>query len=99
MWNDSIVGLGVSAWTELHELHGPLRYRRGVHPDVAGWDEFSADTGFPHPHPARRFGYSDRTGRIAVGWEANLVVLQADPAKHVTALSKVQLTTRDGKIG
>jgi len=51
------------------------------------------------PHPARRFGYSDRTGRIAVGWEANLVVLQADPAKHVTALSKVQLTTRDGKIG
>src|ERR1700683_2217033 len=33
MWNDSIVELGVSAWTE---LHGPLRYRHGVHPDVAG---------------------------------------------------------------
>jgi imidazolonepropionase-like amidohydrolase len=49
-------------------------------------------------NPARRFGYSDRTGRIAVGMEADLVVLQADPAKDVTALSKVQLTMRHGKI-
>jgi imidazolonepropionase-like amidohydrolase len=49
-------------------------------------------------NPARRFGGSRRTGRIAVGTDADLVVLQADPAKDVAALSKVQLTMRGGKV-
>jgi imidazolonepropionase-like amidohydrolase len=49
-------------------------------------------------NPARRFRYSDRTGRIAVGLNADLVVLQQDPAKDATAFSKVQLTLRGGKV-
>lgn len=48
--------------------------------------------------PARRFGYSDHSGRIAKGMDADLVVLQADPAKDVTAFSRVQLTVRHGTI-
>jgi imidazolonepropionase-like amidohydrolase len=49
-------------------------------------------------NPARRFGDASHTGRIAVGTDADLVVLQGDPAKDVTALSNVQLTMRSGKI-
>jgi imidazolonepropionase-like amidohydrolase len=49
-------------------------------------------------NPARRFGSSDRTGRISVGLDADLVVLQQDPAKDATAFSKVQLTLRRGEI-
>jgi imidazolonepropionase-like amidohydrolase len=49
-------------------------------------------------NPARRFGYSDRTGRITIGLDADLVVLQQDPAKDATAFSKVQLTLRRGEI-
>jgi len=49
-------------------------------------------------NPARRFKYSDHNGRIAPGMDADLVLLQADPAKDVTNLSKVQLTMRQGKI-
>lgn len=47
--------------------------------------------------PARRFGYADRSGRIAPGMDADLVVLQRDPAADVTALSKVQFTVRAGR--
>jgi imidazolonepropionase-like amidohydrolase len=49
-------------------------------------------------NPARKFGYSDRVGRIAKGMEADLVVLNADPAQDVTAFSKVRCTIRDGKL-
>jgi imidazolonepropionase-like amidohydrolase len=49
-------------------------------------------------NPARKFGYSDRNGRIANGMEADLVVLRADPAHDVTAFSRVRYTIRDGKI-
>jgi imidazolonepropionase-like amidohydrolase len=49
-------------------------------------------------NPARRFGDSRRTGRIAVGMDADMVVLQADPSKDVAALSKVQLTMLGGKV-
>src|SRR2546430_581905 len=41
-------------------------------------------------NPARRFKYSDHNGRIAPGMDADLVLLQADPAKDVTNLSKAQ---------
>ena len=48
--------------------------------------------------PARRFGYADRSGHIAPGVEADLVVLSADPAQDVTALAKVRYTIRKGRI-
>jgi imidazolonepropionase-like amidohydrolase len=47
--------------------------------------------------PAQRFGYSAHKGRLAPGMDADLVVLQADPAKDVTAFAKVRLTIRHGQ--
>jgi imidazolonepropionase-like amidohydrolase len=49
-------------------------------------------------NPARKFGDSDRTGRIAKNMKADLVVLSADPAQDVTAYSKVRFTIRNGKV-
>lgn len=48
--------------------------------------------------PAERFGESNRLGRIAAGYQADVVVLQADPAGKIQALSKVKYTLRSGKI-
>lgn len=49
-------------------------------------------------NPAGRFRYADRSGRIAKGMDADLVVLRADPAQDVSAFSKVRFTIRAGKI-
>lgn len=49
-------------------------------------------------NPARKFGDSDRSGRVARGMNADLVVLSADPAQDVTAFSKVHYTIRNGKV-
>jgi imidazolonepropionase-like amidohydrolase len=49
-------------------------------------------------NPAERFGYATRSGRIAKGLDADLVVLRADPAQDVTAFSKMAFTIRRGKI-
>lgn len=48
--------------------------------------------------PAERFGESKRTGRIAPGMDADIVILAADPAKDIKALSNVRYTLRQGKI-
>jgi imidazolonepropionase-like amidohydrolase len=49
-------------------------------------------------NPATRFGYSSHSGRIAKGMDADLVVLDADPARDVTAFSKVHQVIRGGKL-
>jgi len=48
--------------------------------------------------PAQRFGCSNRSGRIAPGMNADLVVLNADPAQSTSAFSRVRYTIRDGKV-
>jgi imidazolonepropionase-like amidohydrolase len=48
--------------------------------------------------PANQFGESERTGRIAPGFQADLVVLKRDPSKDIRALAAVQYTVRAGKI-
>ena len=48
--------------------------------------------------PAQRFGYAAHTGRLAPGMDADLVVLQADPAKDVTAFARVRMTVRHGQM-
>ena len=49
-------------------------------------------------NPAQRFGESAHRGRIALGMDADLVVLAADPASDLSAFSKVRYTIRAGKI-
>jgi imidazolonepropionase-like amidohydrolase len=48
--------------------------------------------------PARRFGSAGHSGRVAQGMDADLVVLDGDPARDITALSKVHLVIRAGAI-
>jgi imidazolonepropionase-like amidohydrolase len=49
-------------------------------------------------NPAARFGYSRHSGRIVKGMDADLVVLDGDPAKDVTAFSKVHQVVQGGKL-
>ena len=48
--------------------------------------------------PAERFGESKRLGRLAAGMDADLVVLDGDPAHDLHALTAVKYTLRGGKI-
>jgi imidazolonepropionase-like amidohydrolase len=47
--------------------------------------------------PAERFGYAVRKGRLARGMDADLVVLDGDPSKDITAFARVRLTVRGGR--
>ena len=49
-------------------------------------------------NPATRFGAFSHSGRITKGMDADLVVLEGDPAKDVAAFSKVRDVIRDGKV-
>lgn len=49
-------------------------------------------------NPATRFGYSSHSGRIAKGMDADLVVLDVDPARDTTGFSKVHKVIRGGKL-
>jgi imidazolonepropionase-like amidohydrolase len=48
--------------------------------------------------PSERFGYSAHKGKVVSGQDADLVVLDADPASDVAAFAKVRLTIRAGHI-
>lgn len=48
--------------------------------------------------PAARFGSGADTGRVATGSSADLVVLNEDPGRDITALAKVHLTLSAGEI-
>jgi imidazolonepropionase-like amidohydrolase len=49
-------------------------------------------------NPANRFGYSSRSGSIAQGKDADLVILNGDPAKNITNFAKVRQVIQDGKV-
>jgi imidazolonepropionase-like amidohydrolase len=48
--------------------------------------------------PAERLGFAERSGRIARGLDADLVILRGDPAADVMAFSQVELTVRQGRV-
>ena len=48
--------------------------------------------------PAKRFGASAKTGKIAAGYDADLVILASDPTKDVKAFANVAFTIRKGRI-
>jgi imidazolonepropionase-like amidohydrolase len=49
-------------------------------------------------NPAGRFGYASHSGRVAPRFDADLTVVEGDPAAEITALSHVVYTIRDGRI-
>ena len=48
--------------------------------------------------PASRLGYGDRAGKIQPGMDADLTLLDGDPAVDVDAFSRICLTVRQGRI-
>jgi imidazolonepropionase-like amidohydrolase len=60
-----------------------------------GWREILAALTI---NPAARFGATGHTGRIAVGMDADLVVLAADPTRDVRAFANARYTVRSGHI-
>ena len=48
--------------------------------------------------PAQQFGDVQHAGRIAPGYDADLVILNGDPARDIGALTEVEMTIRGGKI-
>lgn len=49
-------------------------------------------------NPARRMGFGDRTGKIQPGMDADLTVLEGDPAEDIKAFSRVAMTMRQGRV-
>ena len=49
-------------------------------------------------NPAARFGFSSHSGRIVKNMDADLVVLDGDPAKDVIAFSKIHQVIRSGQL-
>lgn len=47
--------------------------------------------------PAERFGLAARIGTVATGKDADLVILEGDPAAHIRALAQVRATFRAGR--
>jgi imidazolonepropionase-like amidohydrolase len=48
--------------------------------------------------PAQKFHLADKTGQIAVGMDADIVLLSADPASDIRSFDKVKYTFGQGKI-
>lgn len=48
--------------------------------------------------PAKRLGFAATAGRIATGQDADLAVLDSDPADDITAFSRIKMTLRRGQI-
>jgi imidazolonepropionase-like amidohydrolase len=49
-------------------------------------------------NPASRFGYSSHSGRVAKGMDADLVILNGDPARDIASFSKVHQVVRGGQV-
>jgi imidazolonepropionase-like amidohydrolase len=48
--------------------------------------------------PAARFAYAERTGRVLAGMDADLTLLDADPATDVEAFAAVRYVVRAGRV-
>jgi imidazolonepropionase-like amidohydrolase len=48
--------------------------------------------------PAARFGQAARTGRLAAGLDADVTVVEGDPARDIRALARVRYALRGGRV-
>jgi len=75
------------------EVIVPVLFSEGVRKGIIGLERFVELTSH---NPARLYGLSHRKGRIAVGWDADLVVL--DPSKRVRLGKEVLHSALDHSI-
>jgi imidazolonepropionase-like amidohydrolase len=48
--------------------------------------------------PADQFGWAGRAGRVAPGFDADIVAVDGDPAQDIRALGRVRLTMKRGRV-
>src|SRR5690606_12764627 len=48
--------------------------------------------------PAAHFGAADRAGRLAAGYDADIVIVEGDPSRDPRALARVRLTMKRGRM-
>jgi imidazolonepropionase-like amidohydrolase len=48
--------------------------------------------------PSTRLGYANLTGQVRAGMDADLTVLEGDPARDINAFADVSMTMRKGKV-
>jgi imidazolonepropionase-like amidohydrolase len=77
-----------------HQMYDPTREYGLLARAGLTWQEVLASL---TTTPARRFGESERRGRIAPGMDADLVVLARDPASDIRAFADVRRTIRRGR--
>ncbi|MEG8177672.1 amidohydrolase family protein [Nocardia terpenica] len=74
--------------------------------DYAGMLEFFAEIGFPNGevvdmatvHAADALGIADRVGRLEIGYEADVLVVDGDPLTDLGSLRKTLLVAARGRI-
>jgi len=101
---------GIAQLREYHSAGGTILFGTdvGYMTDFSTLEEFQkmseAGMGFRDiltsltTAPAERRGLGTRSGKVAVGFDADLVVLGTDPARSVDAFADVAYTIRGGRV-
>ncbi len=107
---DMVLGNGQAQLRAFAELGGQVLFGTdvGYMTDFDPTDEYvyMQQAGLSYAHilaalttaPAARFGAAARTGRLAAGLDADVVVLDGHPAEDIRALGRVRATLRSGQV-
>ena len=107
---ETFQGRGVAQLREYSSAGGPILFGTdvGYMTDYSTLEEFEkmaeAGMGFRDilasltTVPAGRRGLAGRSGRVAVGFDADLVALQNDPVQGARAFASVKFTIRGGRV-
>lgn len=107
---DRIEGLALEQLAAAHEAGVTILFGTDVgymaDPDTTREFRLMAAAGMDHDAilaslttaPSDRFGMAERAGRLAPGFEADVVVLDADPRDDAKAFAQVGATIRGGKV-
>lgn len=108
--NHPLLNTALSQLRSYHQAGGSILFGTdvGFMTDYSPEEEYvlMAEAGMDHLQilaaltttPASRFGWQNQTGRVAIGMDADLVLLSADPAVDISNFTKVKYTIRRGKI-
>lgn len=78
-----------------HTIYDPTREYESLAKAGLTWRQVLASLTI---NPAARFGESARRGRIVSGMNADIIVLEADPASDIRAFAQVRHTIRGGRL-